>query len=118
MDEGEIVSVSTLYIDCIDNDKFTNYSLEMKLANIMWDKAKNVWLKANRAVSFEGVVAALASGKLIDDLVHPQRPNQRIFILELHHHMCAVPVVTNEGIVFLKTIYPDRKLNVRYRKES
>jgi hypothetical protein len=88
------------------------------IVHIKWDDVKNEWLKANRDVSFEAVVAALQIGKLIDDVEHPQRPNQRIFIVELNDYICAVPYVLNEGVVFLKTIYPDRKMKAKYRKES
>jgi uncharacterized DUF497 family protein len=85
---------------------------------VKWDPAKNDWLKANRSVSFEAVVAALEADKLIDDVAHPKKSHQRIMIVEIHQFICAVPYVVNEGIVFLKTIYPDRKMKVRYRKES
>lgn len=90
----------------------------MEFTNIKWDNAKNDWLKANRDASFEAVVAALQSGKLIDDVEHPQRTNQRIFIVELNEYICAVPYVLNEGVIFLKTIYPDRKMKAKYRKVS
>jgi hypothetical protein len=90
----------------------------VKFADIKWDLAKNVWLKANRGISFESVIAALEAGELIDDVAHPQRPNQRIFILELNDYICAVPYVLSDGIVFLKTIYPDRKLKDRYEGRS
>ncbi len=90
----------------------------MEFTNIKWDNAQNDWLKVNRDASFEAVVAALQSGKLIDDVEHPQRTNQRIFIVELNEYICAVPYVLNEGVIFLKTIYPDRKMKAKYRKVS
>ena len=86
----------------------------MELAVIKWDEAKNDWLKANRGLSFEAVVSALLSGKMIDDVEHPQRRNQRIFIVELNGYMCAVPYVQDESTIFLKTIYPDRKMKAIY----
>jgi hypothetical protein len=90
----------------------------MVFTNIKWDNAKNDWLKANRDASFEAVVAALQSGKLIDDVEHPQRANQSIFIVQLNEYICAVPYVLNECVIFLKTIYPDPKMKAKYRKES
>lgn len=90
----------------------------MELAVIKWDEAKNVWSKANRDLSFEAVVSALLSGQMIDDVEHPQRRNQRIFIVELNGYMCAVPYVREEGTVFLKTIYPDRKMKAKYGSEN
>lgn len=90
----------------------------MDFSNISWDGAKNDWLKVNREISFEAVVAALEAGKLIDDVEHPQRPNQCIFIVELNSYICAVPYVVSEGVIFLKTIYPDRKMKAKYRNES
>jgi uncharacterized DUF497 family protein len=90
----------------------------MAKPNIKWDPAKNEWLKASRGVSFEAVVAAFEADTIIDDVEHPHRPNQCIVIVELNGYLCAVPYVLQEGIVFLKTIYPDRRLKDKYREES
>jgi uncharacterized DUF497 family protein len=83
-----------------------------------WDEAKNTWLKANRDVSFEGVVAAVEDGKLIDDQEHPTRPHQRIMVVVLRNYVCAVPYVMDGDIRFLKTIYPDRKLKAQFQPEE
>ena len=89
----------------------------MELASVKWDEARNDWLRANRNLSFEAVVSALQSGKLTDDVEHPQRRNQRIFIVELNGYMCAVPYVGDEGMVFLKTVYTDRKMKAQYEAQ-
>jgi uncharacterized DUF497 family protein len=107
-----------LYTECIDDGVVLRHYRVMERRNIKWDKVKNDWLKVNRSVSFESVVAALEADKLIDDVAHPKKMHQRIMIVEINHYICAVPYVTNEEIVFLKTIYPDRKMKVRYRNES
>lgn len=62
-------------------------------------------------------MAELEMGRLIDDLAHPRRPNQRVLIVELNNYLCAVPYVLDQGQMFLKTIYPDRSLKEKYRSE-
>jgi uncharacterized DUF497 family protein len=36
-----------------------------------WDKAKNEWLKKERGISFEDIVAALDEDKKLDSYKHP-----------------------------------------------
>ncbi len=90
----------------------------MQRDKVKWDQDKNAWLKANRGVSFEAVIDAMESDKIIDDLAHPARPHQRIMIVELAGYICAVPYESDGESLFLKTIYPDRKMKDKYRPES
>ncbi len=90
----------------------------MDVGKIKWDQSKNEWLKANRNLSFESVSAAIEEGKVIDDINHPSRPHQRIMIVPLGGFVCAVPYVENDGHIFLKTIYPDRKMKSKYQPEE
>ena len=87
------------------------------MPNISWNEEKNKLLKKTRGVSFEQVRQKLKSKSILADIPHfnqAQYPNQRIFILKILDYVYAVPYVkSNEGI-FLKTIYPNRKLNKRY----
>jgi hypothetical protein len=90
----------------------------MKFATVKWSPDKNEWLKAHRGVSFEAVLAALQSNKVIDDVANANRPHQRNLIVEIKGYICVVPYVWDEDVIFLKTIYPDRKMKEIYRKSS
>lgn len=82
---------------------------------------KNYWLKENRNISFEEVIAALEEGKLIEVVEHPNKtkyPNQNMYVLEIDDYICLVPFVQkSENSVFLKTIFRSRKATKQYRSK-
>jgi hypothetical protein len=88
----------------------------MAAQDFRWNSEKNEWLKLNRGLSFEMVVKAVELGQVTDNIEHPSRPHQRILIVELNGYFCAVPYVIDGDVLFLKTIYPDRTLDEKYRK--
>ena len=79
---------------------------------------KNQVLIEERGVSFEDVVSAINNGKLLDVVSHPNElkyPNQRIYIINLNGYVYLVPFVRkNKQTIFLKTIFPSRKLTKKY----
>ena len=83
---------------------------------IVWDEDKNIRLKLGRNVSFEQISRIILEEDFIDILEHPKRHDQKIFVIELNDYVYAVPFVVdeNENIV-LKTAFPSRKLNKKYR---
>jgi hypothetical protein len=84
-----------------------------------WNEAKNKKLKADREICFEDIVVAISEGNLHDVLAHPnptKYPNQRFYIVEIHEYVYVVPFVEDEVKIFLKTIYPSRKLTKQYLK--
>ena len=84
---------------------------------IRWNPEKEVALITDRGVSFGSVVAALQSGNLLDDIVHPnhgKHPNQRMLIVNINDYAWLVPYLENEEEFFLKTIIPSRKATRQY----
>jgi hypothetical protein len=83
---------------------------------------KNHWLKANRNISFEEVIAALEEGKLIEVIEHPKKtkyPNQTMYVLEMNDYIYLVPFIQkDENCVFLKTIFCSRKATKQYRNRG
>ena len=82
---------------------------------------KNELLKEQRYISFEDVILALESGKLLDDVEHPNKEkysNQNIFIIliEIKDYVYLVPYVEDDTSIFLKTIIPSRQMNKKYNK--
>ena len=88
----------------------------------LWDPEKNEQLKRERGISFEWVVLHIEQGDLLDILEHPRQqkyPGQRILVVQIEDHVVLVPCIEDEESVFLKTIFPSRKLTKQYvRKRS
>jgi uncharacterized DUF497 family protein len=86
-----------------------------------WNDIKSRPLKQRHGVSFEVIKAAINTGYLLDDLVHHNQstyPHQRIFVVAVNNYVYAVPYVRSGSTTFLKTIYPSRKLNKRYKRST
>lgn len=88
---------------------------------IEYNEEKNLLLKETRGVGFEDIIEAIYNGNLLDDIDHFNKgkyPNQRIFIVKIKANIYAVPyVIDRKGdMLFLKTIYPNRKLTEKYLK--
>lgn len=88
---------------------------------IEYNEEKNLLLKETRGVGFEDAIEAIYSGNLLDDIDHFNKekyPKQRIFIVRIKTNIYAVPYIIDKKkkILFLKTIYPDRKLKKKYIK--
>ena len=79
---------------------------------------KNQQLIKERRVGFEDVIVALANGKLLDTISHfniAKYPNQEIYIIDINEYVYLVPFVRKDKqTVFLKTIFPSRKLTKKY----
>jgi hypothetical protein len=85
----------------------------MSEVQLEWSFAKNAQLKRERGLCFEDVEHALSTDGFVDDLPHPNTqkyPNQRLLIVLIDEYPCVVPYVKDGDKLFLKTIYPNRKL--------
>ena len=74
-------------------------------------------MKAERGVSFEGIVVAIEAGGLLDVLAHPNQakyPKQRILVVALRSYVYLVPFVAEDAYFSLKTIIPSRKATRDY----
>ena len=82
---------------------------------IDWDEEKNQKLIATRNVSFEDATRCILEGRILDTLKNANRSGQYYFVLSINKYVYVVPfVVANNGIIFLKTIFPSRKFQKRY----
>lgn len=82
-----------------------------------WDQEKNNRLKAERDVSFEDVVIAIAEGKLLDIIDNPNQkkyPSQKVYIVNIEEYVYIVPFVEDKVKYFLKTVFPSRKMTKKY----
>ncbi len=86
-----------------------------------WNDEKNKELQEKRNIGFENVIVAINQGYIIDVLEHPNKEkygNQYLIIIEIDNYAYVVPVVIDEEIYFLKTIFPSRKYTKKYLKNK
>ncbi len=87
-----------------------------------WNDDKNQLLKRTRSISFEEIVIAIEEGCVVDIVKHQNSeryPHQRIYLIDYRDYIWAVPHVIGQenDEIFLKTIYPSRKLTKRFRRD-
>lgn len=90
---------------------------------IVWNADKNRELKSDirRNICFEDIVAAIEGGGLLDDIRHPnvgKYPNQRMLVVFAKDFAYAVPYIQSAEGIFLKTAFPSRRLESRYRPDG
>ncbi len=79
---------------------------------MFWSADKEEWLKANRNLSFEQVVAHIAANgefKLLRN-TSSKHPNQMMIVLKLNGYPHCVPYQEEPNYLLLKTIFPNRKM--------
>lgn len=86
---------------------------------IEYSEEKNELLKRTRTVCFDNVVDALKNNGFITVIEHRNKkryPNQKVLVVRIEQYIYAVPYVFDKkrNVVFLKTMYPDRKLTKSY----
>ncbi len=89
--------------------------------DIDYSEEKNELLRKTRHVCFEDIMNALLLEGYVDYLEHPNRKkysHQKILVVRLNNYIYKVPYVINrkKRMIFLKTLYPDRKLTKKYIK--
>ena len=79
-----------------------------------WNSEKNEMLKRKRGLSFEEITLMIESGQILSVEENPNRPDQKIYILEIDNYAVVVPFVERENEIFLKTAFPSRKYSKRF----
>ena len=79
---------------------------------------KNQSLINERTISFEEIIAAIESEAILDVLNHPnikKYPHQKMYVINIRNYVYVVPfVIKDTETIFLKTIFPHRKLTKYY----
>lgn len=95
----------------IQEPKFADYIF-------YFDEEKNKKLKLERGIGFEEIISILQDGLELDIIGHHNKnkySTQKIFVIEKNNYIYAVPYVENiNKQIFLKTIFPNRKLRKKY----
>ena len=87
------------------------------MKSYVWNNEKNKLLQNKRGISFEDIVDAISNGDLLDSIKNPSSEkysSQSVFIVNLKGYVYCVPYVEDETSIFLKTIFPSRKMKKRY----
>ncbi len=93
-------------------------NLPEKIVN--WNNYKNEWLKSERNISFEEIIVAIVEhDKLIDIIQNNGKyKDQKVLVVEIENYIYLCPFIENDNEIFLKTIYPSRKLTKIYLNEE
>jgi len=81
------------------------------MKQVRWSLLKSRRLKRTRGISFEEIIQA----KFLGIHRNPSRDNQMVLAYEYKGYVWAVPYVFESEGIFLKTIYPSRKLKKIYK---
>ena len=79
------------------------------MKRIEWNEDKDRLLRETRGLSFEFFVEKIRN-KDYKLKKNKNYPNQMIFVIEYNNYPHCIPFVEDDEKIFLKTIYPNRKL--------
>ena len=87
---------------------------------MQWSTEKNRILRDLRGIGFEDVKLAVEKKLVLANITSPSKtfPHQRMLVVEIDNYAHAVPYVEQDGIRFLKTIFPSRVLQKKYGRKS
>ncbi len=80
---------------------------------------KDAWLRRERSMSFDEIIHRIrlrniiAKGKSRNSSKYP---TQEVFVVEIDDYCWTVPYIANNKEIFLKTAFPDRKINKKMIK--
>ena len=93
-------------------------NLPEKIVN--WSNDKNEWLKSEGNIFFEEIIVAIVErDKLIDVIQNNGKySDQKVLVVEMDNYIYLCPFIENDNEIYLKTIYPSRKLTKIYLNEE
>lgn len=87
-----------------------------------FNKEKNEELKKSRNISFEEIIFHIPNGKLLDIIKHPNKEkygDQKLLVVNVENYAFIVPFIKqNENTLFLKTIFPSRRMTKKYLNQK
>lgn len=82
---------------------------------IIWDEEKNTHLAKTRGISFEDFVETILNKDYLDIVENKAHPDQMIFVCLFNGYTYCIPfLLSDDGDIVLKTIYPSRKFHHIY----
>lgn len=89
----------------------------MTRKRIRWSADKDRVLRKDPTRLGIGLVecaVAIEEGRVLDQIENKNYPGQTIAVIEHNGNAYAVPYVEVDGEIFLKTVFPSRKLTRKY----
>jgi hypothetical protein len=89
------------------------------MKKIGWNIEKAKLLESNvtrRNLTFERCVIAIQDNRILDIILNPStnHPHQLMYVLEIDNYAVCVPFIETDDEIFLKTVFPNRKLTAFY----
>jgi len=86
---------------------------------MIWDPDKAKELLKSRNIILAEIAGIILDERYTAILSHPKKPSQRIFVVSYKGYMHAVPfVIDAEENIIIKTAYPSRKREKRFRRPT
>lgn len=85
---------------------------------INYNQEKSDLLKAIRGISLKEVAEMVVNNINIIEIIENQNyTNQSYFVLNINNYIWFCPFVETDSEIFLKTVFPNRKANKKYKGE-
>ena len=86
---------------------------------ILWNIEKSIWLKdqlGRGGIGFEECAILIEAGEVLDIIQNPSAnfPEQSSYVLNIEGYAYCVPFVESKDEIFLKKMYPSRRLTAFY----
>ena len=93
--------------------------IDTKKVVFSYDVGKNLLIKERCGFDFEDTIETMKSKQLLDIIEYTNKgkyAHQYIFVIKMEGYVYSLPAVYNKqkNEVFLKTVYPSRKLTKEY----
>jgi len=84
-----------------------------------YSEEKDLVLIETRNIGFQDIINSISKGGLLDNLDHPSQKKhkgQKLFVVKIGRYIYVVPYIIDreKKIIFLKTLYPSRKMTSKY----
>jgi uncharacterized DUF497 family protein len=85
---------------------------------IAWNPEKQQKLKVERGIDLDEIKALIEDESYYEILENEKRPGQYLISLDYKSYVHVVPVTINNDKMFIKTCYPSRKANKKFKGEQ
>ena len=85
---------------------------------IIWDALKQAKLKLERGIDLDEIKGLIENKNYFEILDNDSRSGQALIILEYKSYVHLVPVKIEASKMIIKTCYPSRKANKKYKGDK
>ena len=82
---------------------------------IIWDPLKQIKLKIEKGIDLDEIKELIENENYFEVLEHEARLDQGIIVLEYKSYVHLVPIRIEPNKIIIKTCYPSRKANKKYK---